>query len=553
MSRNSQAQHRTDQTSPYSPSDAPIYKLNPDVLLQIFFLNTDYREDLFDAEHWTVDRGDHHGLNNTLYSFQVCRLWRGVILLSRSLWGRCIDLNDLRQVDDKWRNEILLRSGESPLSVTGRVNDKDTGLWRFFTSTLLNDHWTRIRRLSINVKGTMALLGDNEIGRAFSRPSQRLEYFRASFDFVPLVLSTPELSFFSDNAPSLSAFSFKSISIRLQVPWLSQLQHLGLSSTVTVPELLERLKDMLLMETLDLDLTASPFVPITSDAPNITLPRLRYIRVAGAFDMCTLLLEHISPSPGCALTMDSELPHLMPNHNTTFTEVDYRPLHRVLPRYSQSYLDRHIATSLSLFITDASFPKHARFEIGFISDTVKIVMGRRERSSPDFLSAITDSFSSSHRAKITTIDIVFRQYDPYTKDNSGPLLFRFFLSFGAITTLKCHPRVLQFLLDISNGVDVVFPLLRTLKMKELYILDESHNRSFIAPFIAQRQAAGMPIEDLDLTKCEWPLGDVGFLEEATGLKVLWRYRSSDEVTQYICGSGKPETLSLGSADPHGSL
>ncbi|KAF8963582.1 hypothetical protein BDZ97DRAFT_1919590 [Flammula alnicola] len=176
---------------------------------------------------------------------------------------------------------------------------------------------------------------------------------RASFNKQPVVLSLPEFSLFSDDAPLLSVFSLKRVPVRLQVPWLSQLRHLGLASQVAVSELLERLKEMPLIETFDLDLTTPPFqVPITIDLPNIILPRRRHIRVAVVFDMCTPLLEHINPSPGCALSLDCQYPPMGPNNITTAAEVDYGPLRRVLSRYSQSYLDHHIVTAVLLAFLD---------------------------------------------------------------------------------------------------------------------------------------------------------------------------------------------------------
>ncbi|KAF8963581.1 hypothetical protein BDZ97DRAFT_982957 [Flammula alnicola] len=67
---------------------------------------------------------------------------------------------------------------------------------------------------------------------------------------------------------------------------------------------------------------------------------------------------------------------------------------------------------------------------------------------------------------------------------NGPLLLGFFFSLCSINTLKCHPRFLWFLLGISNGVDVVLPLLRTLKFDDLNVTDD--DRSFILPFISRR-------------------------------------------------------------------
>ncbi len=65
----------------------------------------------------------------------------------------------------------------------------------------------------------------------------------------------------------------------------------------------------------------------------------------------------------------------------------------------------------------------------------------------------------------------------------------------------------------------------------------------IFDFILSRIDDECPIDVLDLTQCCIELSlPLDFLEEATGLKVLWKTMLSEDTFEYICGSGNPEGL-----------
>ncbi|KAF8910202.1 hypothetical protein CPB84DRAFT_1764891, partial [Gymnopilus junonius] len=56
---------------------------------------------------------------------QVCNMWRTVMLDSPSLWANIIDL---RQSQGHWREEVIRRTGTSPLSIRGYFDGSNGSL-----------------------------------------------------------------------------------------------------------------------------------------------------------------------------------------------------------------------------------------------------------------------------------------------------------------------------------------------------------------------------------------------------------------------------------------
>ncbi|KDR76717.1 hypothetical protein GALMADRAFT_247093 [Galerina marginata CBS 339.88] len=128
-------------THEIAATNAPILKLDHDILWYIIKLNTD----LF---------VNHHTLQSTRCYSQVCQSWRSFIIGSPTLWGKLIDLNELYLSGEHWRSEVLRRSGDSLLWVkwdSTEVSTPPCGLFREFFEVIMNDHWERIQKLSDGV------------------------------------------------------------------------------------------------------------------------------------------------------------------------------------------------------------------------------------------------------------------------------------------------------------------------------------------------------------------------------------------------------------------
>jgi hypothetical protein len=134
-----------------------------------------------------------------------------------------------------------------------------------------------------------------------------------------------------------------------------------------------------------------------------------------------------------------------------------------------------------------------------------------------------------------------RENDPQLT-NSMATLSRLFLGLSSVTELSTIPTCLSYLSRLSDCTDsVFFPLLEIVFLSSM---DDFHNKvEYIKPFIANRQHS-TPIKVLDFTRSHWPLGDLRFLDESTGMKVIWV--QDGVLMEYICGSGNPEKLLLGS-------
>ncbi|KDR66056.1 hypothetical protein GALMADRAFT_273768, partial [Galerina marginata CBS 339.88] len=97
-----------DSESP-SLTKSPITMLHFDILREIF---------LFNANIFTKRKC----IETTRLSSQVCHSWRSLILKSPTIWGRLLELSELELSTDRWREEVLRRSGNSLLWVRGQVS-----------------------------------------------------------------------------------------------------------------------------------------------------------------------------------------------------------------------------------------------------------------------------------------------------------------------------------------------------------------------------------------------------------------------------------------------
>ena len=90
-------------------SSTPVYKLNSDILLDIFAINGN------------IFTNDKRALHNTRGASQVCRQWRTLMLNTSSIWAKLLDSEELYCISGyEWWNELLRRSEDAPLWIRVR-------------------------------------------------------------------------------------------------------------------------------------------------------------------------------------------------------------------------------------------------------------------------------------------------------------------------------------------------------------------------------------------------------------------------------------------------
>ena len=116
---------------------------------------------------------------------QVCASWRQLIIDSLSLWGNIIDLQSLRQESDAWRNEVLLRTVNSNLSIFGNIHGKGWQHVKKFLEILrLKNHWTRIQWVQVEFNDfdiVEWLQPDNGAWSTLGRFAPNLRFFSIRF------------------------------------------------------------------------------------------------------------------------------------------------------------------------------------------------------------------------------------------------------------------------------------------------------------------------------------------------------------------------------------
>lgn len=110
-------------------------------------------------------------LTVTRYSSQVCRGWHQLLMESPDIWATSLDLQCLNQQGDEWKNEAFRRMGDNCLLIVIGELNKYWPSSRFLTF-LLENHWTRIRRLFVQDLGSSPGSG---INKAFKKAAPNLE------------------------------------------------------------------------------------------------------------------------------------------------------------------------------------------------------------------------------------------------------------------------------------------------------------------------------------------------------------------------------------------
>jgi hypothetical protein len=317
--------------------DPPVFSLPRDVLEEILIFRVNNKPPV---------------LRDIKSMSQVCRHWREIIVDWPSLWGRAISVDELNQVRDDWRTEVVRRTKTSALHIFGNLEDLPTF---DFVLSLMESQWSRIRRLELDIVDSLPSQGDYR-WRALLRPAPLLQSFVLDIRRSPHAARTSSRNpLFGGHAPQLDTFVPSAIHYNLQGSWTSTLRRLELSFThpFTIPQLLEALKRMQQLEHLELNPNGFQGNPNNVDQfttlPHVCLPHLEYIQMEYArFWTPISLLDHIHPASACALNfsiVDLKIP----------TEERFGELQRLVSRYTENHYGRGIATNFHLERSSSHF------------------------------------------------------------------------------------------------------------------------------------------------------------------------------------------------------
>ena len=492
--------------------DPPVFSLPEEILEEIFTFRANSKPPV---------------LRDVRSISQVCRHWREIVVDCPSLWGRVISLDELNQVGDDWRTEVLRRAKTSALHIFGILEDMRT---LDFVLSLMDTQWSRIRRLELDIIASLAAHADDR-WRAILRPAPLLQFFVLDIQAVPYaVLTSPGTPLFGGHAPQLNTFIPSAIDYNLRGSWTSTLRQLELTSKhpFTIPQLLETLKRMQQLEYLQLN--PNGFQGNLDDvdqlmrSPHVHLRHLKYFQIEFArFWTAIPLLDHIYPAPGCALNFSILVLE-------TPTEERFGELQRVVSRYTENYYGLGIATNFHYRMSSSYFS---------ITDPKPRIhpMSIECSFSGSFVADFLPFFTSDGFSTVEHL-LLFDNSD--SADNN---IAKFISCFPSLKTLHILPTTIQRIYDwyLTNGDSTTpFPLLHTLQISAKPS-DEDLELRVIPDFLVWRHAIGAPITALELEDWGWDTFDLDVLDDLKGLKVVWTVPHGRK-SSCVCSNGKPKQL-----------
>ncbi|KDR68130.1 hypothetical protein GALMADRAFT_146614 [Galerina marginata CBS 339.88] len=436
------------RTIPSHRSSAML-SLNSDILLTfISFLTEDFSTD--DASKLSRNCS------------QLCQFWRQVILDSPSIWGKLINFNDFRHSNDQWMEEILRRSGSSLLWINGRVHgntaERTEALQTLFFA-ILNDHWDRIQKIQIYIYQFKEK--DRHKWRAIYRPAPHLQVFNVHpppISSIPLLLlDLPCL--FADHAPSLRAFNMQAtFPVSPKAPWLSALRIVHLHFPLKLPQILDALGTMHLLESFTISLpTFIPYSPTTNaDEATIHLPNLSQLYLLANLSMAMRLITALQVPPGCSFRMR------FLGGDVITESVSLVPLLQVTQNYFQSNRPKKV------WLTS----QHSEF---MFSDYDPANPDTVRPFTPFFSVHMTSTAIMTETIRLLTCAVTLPSADMSSVTHlhviSEGLFARrtsheFFLSLASIKTITITQDMISYLpLSLADPSKDAFPLLGMIRIK----------------------------------------------------------------------------------------
>ncbi len=518
---------------------APVYSVSEDLLCHIFMLNAD----MF------VDEG---ALATTRATSQVCRSWRNLMLSTPLLWSRLIDLDCISQPHQhEWRAELLRRSGAAPLWIRAEkmllipVHQSHFNQSNYRLQCLLGlikAHWNRIQKLIAPRIGGMGV--DPSCWAPLLTPAPCLQIFDVSFFRTmhpPDSQKFERAPLFSGYAPALRTFNPRTYQLNLHTPWVANLHCLVLDGAFKVYEALRVLSEASALQSLKINDLQDEDDPIP--LPHVILPQLQSMELNGSPRLSGILLDNLSVPSICSLKCFGYTGYFL---EATVKEEEIVPLSGTLSRYAGRYFTAHPPRSISfeylwnqsLNLTDQTAPDNSTF-------AVTIPVGY---DPPESLFGLI----MAHLCipALSTITGLSLRMPDNPRTYTTPFV-PFFASLSHVDKIRTNAGSLGYLdkvqesLRIANGVKILFPELKVLKLN-VNATELFHDAdTTTAAFIHSRSRLGHPISVLDLTADARNVSDapnLDLFEENMGLQVQWAEVVDDwpTIVQHVCGSDHPE-------------
>jgi hypothetical protein len=327
--------------------DPPIAKLHHDLLWQIFAINTTLDLPKI-GQNFRTYSPYPSPLTTARHTSQVCASWRQLIINSPSLWGNIIDLQSLRQESDAWRNEVLLRTGNSNLSIFGDIGGKGWQHAKNFLEMLLKHYWTRIQWVHVKFNDFDIVEWPDSAWSALA-PNLGVFSIRFKYDAPPPICSSPGFILFANHAPLLAHFQQNHLPMNLEASWISDLIYLRLDSAsdLKLSDLLETCSRMRSLQTLRLmfEFGRTKSRSLEGTLHHVNMPSLSTLVIGSLFDVSLAFLDHITPAPGCSIELFVDL------NIQTITPTELVAAQRIIPKFANNYFCRWRATSFQLKFT----------------------------------------------------------------------------------------------------------------------------------------------------------------------------------------------------------
>ncbi|KAF9558668.1 hypothetical protein CPC08DRAFT_709502 [Agrocybe pediades] len=323
------------------------------------------------------------------------------------------------------------------------------------------------------------------------------------------------LCLFGDNAPRLRHFSGCTIPCKFSsnASWIPNLTSATFSRTFTPEEVLTALQRMPRLVSVVVH-TNSNYKTFHWQGAQVALPKLRMLEVQGGIRRACALLECITPSPGCCLSIHDAAYHSLAggfeNH------IQYEQYENAIKPYILSYFSLHPLSSvefrllknqLDLALDPDEWGRrfHVVIDISFLSSSLLM----KELMSSTSLSHIrtfnlqlldNDSFASYFQTNIAVIT---------TLEAFCP----------SVTTLRTNEHTLRQLLKCPLSItSSLFPALVTLQFTGPSMTwpgDEPTHQTFLN----LRKSMGRPFDFVTLSEPEDASVFSGCLKHHTGFLV----------------------------------
>ena len=512
--------------------DPPIAKLHSDLLWQIFATNAALDLPKIGQEFGTYrSESCFSPLTTTRHTSQVCASWRQLTIDSPSLWSSIIDLESLRQKSDAWRNEVLIRTGNSDLSIFGNLRGGGRQHAKEFLEILLKHHWTRIKWVHVKFNGFDTADWPDSAWSALGRPAPNLRLFSIDFGrYIPPICSSSGFILFANHAPLLAHFQQNHLLVNLEASWTSDFISLTLNSTsnLKLSIFLETYSRMRSLQTLRLMFGFGRERPSPEGSLHyVNIPSLSTLVIECPFDVSLAFLDHIKPAPSCSLRLSASLTNIH-----SITPMDLVAAQRIIAKFTNNYFCHRSATSFRLSFN----PKF--INVGDMGGFMLSIQSVTTIPTPLF-QVLLGTFKPAHISSVKILRIVAYPKPPSSTD--------FLAAMTALEELEVNSSSLIYFIHLLDSIDqqCSFPHLKTLKWEpDSAIVVSPNSTSLIVNFLATQRKTGIPIKMFDFTG--WYITsyipmDTEMLEEIPGLKVVWREEEGG-LREYICGSGRPQEL-----------